>query len=160
MSPWQVSKKVVTVFFQHFVFKCNCLFAFFFFWVYTICSLIWDLKQFAIASRLWRSTSRKKPMSCHRLWALQQPICRHFGAEGALRFVFRTLMWRRPGSAWVLLGMGLLLKIKVFSKCEICTACYLHKKISTLQLDIFQSHSLKLHTVGTAWKVQSDVSII
>lgn len=72
------------------------------------------------------------------------------GAEGALRFVFRTLMWRRPGSAWVLLGMSLLLKIKVFSKCEICTACYLHKEISTLQFDIFQSHSLKLHTVGTA----------
>lgn len=31
-----------------------------FFWVYTICSLIWDLKQFAIASRLWRSASRNE----------------------------------------------------------------------------------------------------
>lgn len=54
------------------------------------------------------------------------------------------------GSAWVLLGMGPLLKIKVFSKCEIFTACYLHKETSTSQVDVFGSHSEKLHTVGFA----------
>ena len=76
-SPWQVSKKIVTVFFQHFVFRCNCLFAFFI-WVYTICSLIWDLKQFAIASWLWRSALRNETNELSQTVSMKATgICRH-----------------------------------------------------------------------------------
>lgn len=153
-EPLAGEQKGCHCFFQHFVFKCNCLFAFF--WVYTICSLIWDLKQFAISSRLWRSTSRKETKELSQTVSIKAANLQTLKVEGALRFIFRTLMWG-PGSAGVLPGMGPLLKIKVFSKCEIFTACYLHKEISTSQFDVFWSHSLKLHTIGIAWKVQNNV---
>lgn len=56
----------------------NVIVCLLFFWVYTICSLIWDLKQFAIASRLWRSASRNETKELSQAVSMNAAnICRH-----------------------------------------------------------------------------------
>lgn len=142
---------------QHFVFKCNCLFAVFL----SLHNLFFDLGSQTVC---YCFTALKISFKKRNQGAVTG--CKHYSSQylqalqvEELRFVFRTLT-RRPGSAWALLGMGRLLQIRVSSKCEIFTACYLRKETPTSQADVFQSRSEKLHIVGFAWKVQSNVRII
>lgn len=158
MNRWQVSKKVVTVFSNTLFLNVIVCLLFFL----SLHNLFFDLGSQTVCyffTALKINFKKRKPTSCHRLWALKQPVCRHWKwkehsglssgpSRGGLAAPGYSLAW------------ALFLKIKVFSKCEIFTACYLHKEISTSQLDVFWSHSLKLHTIGIAWKVQSNVCII
>lgn len=77
-EPLAGEQKRLSLFFSNTLFLNVIVCLLFFFWVYTICSLIWDLKQFAIASRLWRSALRNESNELSQTVSIKAVnICRH-----------------------------------------------------------------------------------
>lgn len=123
---------------QHFVFKCNCLFAVFL----SLHNLFFDLGSQTVCYCFTALKISFKKRNQGAVTGCEHEHSQYLQALQVeeLRFVFRTLSWR-PGRARVLRGMGPLLKIRVSSKCEIYTACSLCKETPTPQADVFQSCS-------------------